>query len=139
MRFFTLLLLFSLNISLHAQNMGIKLASGTLPNTTLDVNGSTAFREGTALNLTLAVNNDVALGAFSFFRITGATTGFSITGFANGTDGRVLTIVNATGQLLTLTHQTTSTSSSANQINTGGTNLTLGNNGVATLVYMSHF
>jgi hypothetical protein len=121
------------HIALFAQGMGVKLPVSTLPNTTLDVNGSVAFREGTALSLANGVNSDVVLVDFTLFRITGPTAPFSITGFTGGQNGRVLTLINATSQILTLTHQATSTA--ANQINTGGTNLTLGANGVATLVY----
>jgi hypothetical protein len=121
------------HIALFAQGMGVKLPVSTLPNTTLDVNGSVAFREGTALSLANDVNSDVVLVDFTLFRITGPTAPFSITGFTGGQNGRVLTLINATSQILTLTHQATSTA--ANQINTGGTNLTLGANGVATLVY----
>jgi trimeric autotransporter adhesin len=133
MRLFTWVLILTLQFSLNAQNMGVKLPVSTLPNTTLDVNGSTAFREGSAINLTAAVNTDVVLGDYSFFRITGATTAFSITGFTNGTDGRVLTLINATSQRLTLTHQ--ATSGVNNQINTGGSDLALAANGVAILIY----
>ena len=120
-------------ISLKAQDVGVKLPISTLPNTTLDVNGSVAFREGTALNLTNPINDNVALGNFSLFRITGATAPFAITGFTNGVDGRILTLINATSQILTLPHQ--GTSSAANQINTGGTSIDLAANGVAILVY----
>ena len=113
--------------------MGIRLTSGTLPNATLDVNGSVSFREGTALALVNGVNSDVALTAYSFFRITGPTAAFSITGFASGADGRLLTLINASGQTLTLTHQATSTS--ANQINTGGTDMTITSGGIVSLFY----
>ena len=129
----TIILLLAFQISLDAQNMGIKLPVSTSPNTTLDVNGSSAFREGSAMVLTNGVNTDVALGDFSFFRITGPTTAYSITGFTNGKDGRVLTLINATSQILTLTYQATSLA--ANQINTGGSNINLPANGVATLIY----
>ncbi len=136
MRVFNLFIFLAFQLSLNAQNMGIKLAAATTPNTTLDVNGSIAFREGTALALSLAVNNDVSLGNYSFYRITQPVAmAFSITGFSGGQDGRVLTIINATTQILTLTHQTTSTSLAANQINTGGSNINLPANGVATLIY----
>jgi hypothetical protein len=124
-----------LNISLSAQNLGVKLPVATLPNTTLDVNGSMAFREGLAINLTNPINNDVPLGDFSFFRITGATTPFSITGFTNGVNGRVLNLINATSQILTLTHQATSLAN--NQLNTGGTSISLSANGVAIFIYNS--
>ena len=123
------------HIHLNAQNMGVKLAAATTPNTTLDVNGSTSFREGLALALSNGVNTDVPLGDFSFFRITGPTAAYALTGFTNGKDGRVLTLINATSQTLTLTHEATSLA--ANQISTGGSNLVLSPNGVAILVYNS--
>ena len=132
-----LLLFFTMiSLGLQAQNIGIKIADGTAPNTTLDVNGAVSFREGTALTLTNGVNSDIALTEYSFFRITGPTAAFSITGFAGGNDGRMLTIMNNTSQVMTLTHQATSTS--ANQINTGGTNTTIAANGMATLYYSSN-
>jgi hypothetical protein len=129
---FFLLLFFT---AIKAQNVGVKLPASTSPNTSLDVNGSVAYREGTALALVNGVNSDVVLGTFSLFRITGPTAPFSITGFTNGTDGRVLTLINATSQILTLTHQATSLA--VNQINTSGTSVSLAANGVAILTYNS--
>jgi hypothetical protein len=120
---------------LLAQNMGVKLPVSTLPNTTLDVNGSAALREGSALTLANGVNSDVVLSDYSLFRITGPTLGFSITGFTGGQNGRVLTLINATSQILSFTNA--STSLAANQINTGGSALNLAANGVATLIYNS--
>ena len=119
--------------SIFAQNVGIKLASGALPNTTLEVNGSVSFREGTALTVVNGVNSDISLGAYTLFRITGATAAFSITGFAGGTDGYILTLINTTTQTMSLSHQTTSIA--ANQINTGGSTINISANGVAQLVY----
>ena len=129
----TLLILFFTNSSLMAQNMGINLPAGTAANTMLDVNGSVSFREGTALTCVNGVNNNIVLANYSFYRVTGPTANFSITGFDNGTDGRVLTIINASGQSLTLSHLITSTA--ANQINTGGSPVVLPANGVATFIY----
>ena len=134
MRKHYLIALISLSFSIiYAQDMGVKLASGTLPNATLDVNGSVSFREGTALSLVNGANNDIALASYSFFRITGPTAAFSLTGCAGGVDGRMLTLINASGQTLTLIHQASSTS--ANQINTGGANMTITAGGIATLFY----
>jgi hypothetical protein len=118
---------------LSAQNMGIKLDAGTLPNTTLEVNGSVSFREGTALNLSNGTNNDVALGNYSFFRITGPTTPFEITGFADGVDGRILVIANNSNQRLTLKNEVTSTA--ANQILNDGGDIVLSGSGTAILMY----
>jgi hypothetical protein len=64
-----------------AQNMGIKLPVGTLPNATLDVNGSIAFREGTARNITTATTNDLVIDSMSHYRITTSlTAAFTKTG-----------------------------------------------------------
>jgi hypothetical protein len=135
MRFLTTvcLLVYS-HLFIFAQNMGVKMPVSTLPNTTLDVNGSVAFREGTALTLANG-SNEVSLASsdYSLFRITGPTTAFSITGFTGGQNGRILTLINATTQVMTLTHQTSPTP--ANQINTGGSNLSLAANGVVMLIY----
>lgn len=134
MKYCFLLLFFCLSFPLiFAQNVGIKLASGALPNTTLEVNGSVSFREGTALTVVNGVNSDISLGAYTLFRITGATAAFSITGFAGGTDGYILTLINTTTQTMSLSHQTTSIA--ANQINTGGSTINIGANGVVQLVY----
>ncbi len=69
----------------------------------------------------------------SYYRITGPTAIFTITGFTNGFDGRMLTLINATSYAMTLKHQVTS--SAANQINTGGSDAVLAANGVVTLMY----
>jgi Chaperone of endosialidase len=130
--FFALL---AIPLSISAQNMGIKLPVSTLPNTTLDVNGAVSYREGTALNLTSLVNDNIALSDMSFYRITGAIADFSVTGFTNGKDGRMLFLINSTSFNMTLGQQTV-TSSAANQINTGsGTDLIIGANGMVTLMY----
>ena len=125
-----LLFFIMLSIGLNAQNIGVKTVS---PLTVLDVNGSVALREGTPLSIANGTNNNVAIDTMSFYRITAPTAVFTITGFANGTDGRLLILVNATTYTMTLNHQVTS--SAANQINTGGSNLTFAANGVATLIY----
>lgn len=129
----TLLILLSINISLMAQSVGVNLPVSTTANTMLDVNGGVSFREGTALTCVNGVNSNIALADYSFYRVTGPTAAFSITGFGNGVDGRVLTVINASGQNMTLSHLVTSTV--ANQINTGGSAVVLPANGVATFIY----
>jgi hypothetical protein len=131
--FFTVLFINVHTISLLAQNMGVKLPVSTLPNTTLDVNGAVSLREGTALTLANGVNNDVTLTNYSLFRITGPTASFSLTGFSGGQNGRVLTLINATTQLLTLKNQTTSIAT--NQIKTGGSDMILKPDGVVMFIY----
>ncbi len=124
-----------LEVSTQAQNVGVKLNLGELPITTLEVNGSISYREGTALTLANGVNSDITLADYSFFRVSGSTANFSITGFTGGTNGRILTLINTTIYTLTLTHQ--ATSSAANQINTGGSSVTLAASGIANFIYNS--
>ena len=115
---------------LTAQSIGIKTIA---PLATLDINGSVAIREGGPLSIANGTNNDVTIDTMSFYRITAPTAVFTVTGFSNGYDGRVLILINATSYAMTLKHQVTS--SAANQINTGGSDAVLAANGVATLMY----
>jgi hypothetical protein len=120
---------------LFAQNVGIRMPQGTLPNTTLDVNGSFSFREGVARNITTTTTNDLVVDSMSFYRITTSLTApFTITGFTNGQNGRLLNLYNATAYNMTLAHQTGS--AAANQIITGtGANMVIGAGGTITLQY----
>lgn len=118
----------------YAQNMGVKIPVNTLPNTTLDINGAVAFREGTALTLVNGANNDISLATeYSFYRLMGPTTVFSITGFTGGVDGRIITVVNATSYTMTISGATGSTA--ANQLLTGGSTFSVSANGSATFMY----
>lgn len=119
---------------LSAQNMGVKLNSDESPNTTMDINGAISLREGTALVLVNGANNDISLStSYTSYRITGPTSGFSLTGFANGQNGQLLMVVNATTQNMTLSESTGSIS--ANQLLTGGLVFTVTPNGSATFQY----
>jgi Chaperone of endosialidase len=133
MRFFTIFLLLALHCDLNAQNMGIKMPISTLPNTTLDVNGASSFREGTARTLVNGANNDIVIDSMSFYRLTGPTLPFSITGFTNGQNGRMLSVVNATTQVMTIVGATGPTVN--NQILTGGATFTVPANGSANFQY----
>ena len=50
-------------------------------------------------------NHNVALGATSYVPILGPASSFSITGFAGGTNGRVLIVHNTTANAMTLANQ----------------------------------
>ena len=117
--------------ALQAQSIGVKTDT---PLATLDVNGSVAYREGTPLSIVNGTNNNVTVDSMSFYRIVAPTAVFSITGFSSGFDGRLLTIINATNYTMTLKHQNAS-STAANRINTGGSDLTVSANGVVNLYY----
>ena len=130
LKFFTFLFVI-FSFGLHAQNVGVK--TGT-PNAVLDVNGSVAIREGTPLSIANGTNNNVAVDSMSYYRLTAPTAAFTITGFTNGLDGRILRLINATNFTMTLKHQNAS-STAANRINTGGADFTIAANGVVTLCY----
>ncbi len=134
MKIFILFFLLTFQLSIHAQNMGVKLNPNSLPNTTLDVNGSVSFREGTALPLVNGTNNNVSLGELSFVRITSPVLAYNITGFANGQDGRILVLLNATNVTLTLKNEST-LSTAANRIQTSVSDIALLSKGTATLMY----
>lgn len=84
------------------------------PASTLDVNGSVAFREGESLVLSNGANNDVVIDTNSFIRVTGPTAAFSISGFAGGSNGRLITLYNTTSQPMTIINN--ATSANGNQI-----------------------
>lgn len=112
----------------------------TEPKTMLDVNGGVSFRESpVALNLSNGNNNNIDIGStpYSFYRITGPTNAFNISGIIplSGSNGQLLTLVNTTSHSMTLVHDDTSTS--INRIFTpGGRNLVLtGINSTVTLQY----
>ncbi|MDC8000600.1 hypothetical protein POV26_06105 [Aequorivita todarodis] len=72
------------------------------PKTNLDVNGAMSFREGPELVLSNGYNNNINLGIapFSFYRITGPTAAFYITGIVpqTGSDGQIVVLQNDTDQ-----------------------------------------
>ena len=131
------LLFLSNFMTLSAQNMGIRMTEGTTPSTTLDINGSVAFREAAPLALLNGTNNNVQLDSMSFYRITAPTQAFNISGFANGTNGRMLILYNTTSQIMTLNHQNANSIASNRMIISTLSNLEIGTNGSVTLRYSS--
>lgn len=109
-------------------------AASTVPNTDLDVDGDLATR---AANLALANgnNDNIAIGARSFIRVTGPTAAFAIRGIASGFDGKRLTIYNTTTQNMTINDEDAG-STAANRIRTltGGARATTGE-GSVDLIY----
>ncbi len=99
----TLILIFSVSIT-FAQ-VGINT---TDPKSTLDVNGALSLREGPALTLTDGFNNNISLGTepYSFYRITGPTDSFTISGFipSANADGQIIVIQNTTDEIMTIAH-----------------------------------
>lgn len=127
-------LILLLCIDAHSQNVGINT---NIPNTVLDVNGALALR-GTALSLANADNNDVVLSGNSFFRITGPSAAFAVTGLMGGVDGKLITLYNATNFALTIKNLYAG-STPINQIKTlNGSDIIFGaGNSSVTLQYNS--
>ncbi len=105
----------------------------TTPAARVDVNGDIALRQKT-LTLATGANSDItAVDTMTFYRITGPTGAFNVTGFTGGVDGRVLILYNTTTQPMTITNL--ATSGAANQINTLSANLVTVGEGSVTLTY----
>lgn len=93
------------------------------PKTNLDVNGAISLREGPALVLSNGNNNNINLGSapYSFYKITGPTTSFYLTGIVplTGADGQIVVLQNTTAALMFIINNSTY-SSAANRISLPG-------------------
>ncbi len=78
--------------------------------------GNVAFQKGSDYN-TVGITNNVDLGTGTLFRLTGVSAQ-TITGLANGADGRIITLVNAGSTAATISNNSGS-SLAANRILTG--------------------
>lgn len=126
----------NLLFTIDGLNNRIGVKNVILPNSVLDVAGDLALREGPALALPNSATPAATLTAgneFSHFRVTGPTVPFTLQTISGGNDGQVLTLVNTTGQIMSIANNNV-----ANGIltGTGGnlTGLTTGNSTV-TLIY----
>ncbi len=92
------------------------------PATGLDLSSDFATRELNYATAMPASSNDVNFDAsgnlISLVRIANAAAPFTITGFAGGRNGKMLTVYNATGQALSIANQSAS-SVAANRVITG--------------------
>jgi len=116
--------------------------SGTLSNTTLNGTASaTGLRLPENLHTTLVngANSGVVL-TNTFNRIDAGPTGaFTIHGVAGGADGRMLILYNATGQNMTIAHQSGSEATAGNRIITmTGADVATTGNGSVILIYDSN-
>ncbi len=97
--------------------------------------GAVAMKKGSDFTTT-GVTVDAAFGNTSLVRLTGASTQ-TIDSIAGGTDGKILTIVNAAGQAAVIRDASTATTvTAANQVKTGtGGDLTLAVDASTQLIY----
>ncbi len=112
-------------------NVGIGVAA---PQTRLDIRGDIALRQTTLPALAAGNNNNLAIGNFSYIRISSNAGGSTITGISGGVDGKIVIILN-TANNLTIA-DLNGASAAANQIQTlSGANLTTVGPGMITLIY----
>jgi len=87
------------------------------------------------LTITSGEQNNLSIPVCSFLRIASAGGAFTITGIANASDGRMLTIFNSTSSNMTIANQS-SASSDANRILTcTGSDIVFTGQGVVNLIY----
>lgn len=84
-------------------NIGINTINPTVK---IDVNGAIALRDSTPPILTSTVHN-YPIGNYSLLRL-GSTVSVTITGFAGGTQGKVLWVINVGNNTIVLANQNTS-------------------------------
>jgi len=96
--------------------------------------GTINFTEGTSIPSAANIDN-YALSAGALFKLTG-TTSSSISGFANGTSGRYILVVNNTDKNQTFS-QESSSSTASNRFVLGVSNKTIGVNQTATFIYVT--
>lgn len=131
----TLNALFLANLLQAQSNVGIGTSD---PKSKLDIAGGLSLREGTALALVNGNNDNIVLtGAYSFYRITGPTTAFSILGIipASGADGQVVTLVNTTAQVMTIKNNASGTAAYSIKTLTGADMDAVAGNSAISLQY----
>lgn len=124
------------NTTSNFSSLGINIGA-TTPNTNLDVNGDVAVRNSNSL-LTGALLTDVSTASISNLTFNSEAANFSVAGFANGFDGKVLHVYNNTGHSMTIKNQdaTDESGHAANEINTlSGGDVTLSGNGSVNFNY----
>jgi hypothetical protein len=116
-------------------NNTMSIGSAPTPAATLDVNGSVAYRSG-GLTLVNGANQNAALPATEYVRITGPTGAFNIGGLTGGVNGRIVTLHNTVAFAMTLNNEDAG-STAGNRITTlTGANVTLrAGTSAATLQY----
>lgn len=114
--------------------------AGSITNATVvgtnTVDGHIKFIRYAVTSLANGNNAAVPIATNTFVEVSGPTGAFTINGIANGTDGRLLIVLNQTGQNMTMAHESGTDPDAANRIvsMTGADRATTGN-GAAILIY----
>jgi len=123
--------------ALMVKNNGAIGFNTAAPVAVADINGDLATRQNT-VNVLNGINDNVAPGNYSFIKVFGPTAAFSLSGFTGGVDGKILTVLNLTGQNMTIINQGGSASAAANRVNTlTGADIITTGNGSVTMQYSS--
>ena len=113
---------------------GIHEAPDSIAHTGLGYNGYAAAYRRLGVALANGANDNVDIKNAGYVLISGPTAGFSITGFTNGYDGRILYLRNGTAQTMTFNFQTGSTATNQIYTETFG-NESVPGPGMVTLLY----
>lgn len=120
-------------LSSQSQNVGINTTS---PQASLDVYGDVIFRSAdlvVADGTTLAM--DVASNRFSYYRVSGPTADFTISGISAAVEGRLVTLFNRSGFEMTLVNLDAGATSEDRIITGTNSDLVIGNKGIVNLQY----
>lgn len=113
------------------------LASTTISGLTT-VNNVLALTAGSDFGTTTPYANDVNLGYSSFVRINSISSNFlGITGIVGGSNGRVLTLVNASTSLVTIFNNSASSTASSRILTGTGVDLVIAQDASINLIYDS--
>jgi hypothetical protein len=109
------------------------------PRADVDVNGAIAFRQRTHTASSVGPHHNVDFGGSndrSYVHVSGALSAASTwTGFAGGTDGKMLLLTNATGKNMVIAHNSTSSSAGNRVLTVDGVNLVVTPGATTTLLY----
>lgn len=117
-------------------NVGINTRA---PLTALDVQGAVAYRQRTYTITGTGPYNNIDFGGSndrSYVRVGGTNIASSSwTGFAGGTDGKMLTITNATGENMVFNHNSVNSSNGNRIMTVDGNGLVVTPGATVTLIY----
>jgi hypothetical protein len=131
----------SLNANSLTTGALLNIDTGSASSTAIALNilGSVALRKGSDFVTSSAYGDNVDFGNASLIRVNATTSVFlGITGIANGSDGELLTIINASSTASFILYNQNSSSTAANRIITGtGGSLTVSSDASILLAYDS--
>lgn len=131
--------LFSLLVFSGYQALPQNIGFGTNePQTIIDINGDFALRSS-PLFLNNGTHNSVDVSAkFSNFIITGPTAPFMVAGLTPGSEGKLLTLFNRSGQIMTIVHEAETADNNARILTGNDLPLTIPNNASIQLQYVQN-